>query len=80
MEWSNGGQQWAGGQGVNGGSGMRAVFLGSAGSGRESGGTGVFLPRCIGGASDHRRKPGENQLDPRLTVPAKFSHFILIML
>ncbi|KAG6544868.1 hypothetical protein Mapa_013558 [Marchantia paleacea] len=56
MEW-NGGQQWAGGQGVNGGSGMRAVFLGSAGSGRESGGTGVFLPRCIGGASDHRRKP-----------------------
>lgn len=45
------------GQVVNGGSGMRAVFLGSTGSGRESGGTGVFLPRCVGGGSDHRRKP-----------------------
>ncbi|KAL2644221.1 hypothetical protein R1flu_011808 [Riccia fluitans] len=56
MEWS-GGQQWAGGHGVNGGSGMRAVFLGSPGSGRESTGTGVFLPRCIGGTSDYRRKP-----------------------
>ncbi|CAM6097803.1 unnamed protein product [Calypogeia fissa] len=45
------------GQGVNGGSGMRAVFLGSAGSGRESGGTGVFLPRCVGSGSEQRRKP-----------------------
>lgn len=49
--------QRPGGQGVNGGSGMRAVFLGSAGSGRESGGTGVFLPRCVGSGSEQRRKP-----------------------
>eukprot|EP01018_Ginkgo_biloba_P034395 Gb_34578 [translate_table: standard] len=39
-----------------GGSGMRAVFLGSN-SGRESGGTGVFLPRRMGSNSDLRRKP-----------------------
>ncbi|KAH9324555.1 hypothetical protein KI387_004733, partial [Taxus chinensis] len=40
-----------------GGSGMRAVFLGPNGSGRESGGTGVFLPRRVGNSSDLRRKP-----------------------
>lgn len=40
-----------------GGSGMRAVFLGPNGSGRESGGTGVFLPRRVGNNSDLRRKP-----------------------
>ncbi|KAL3697400.1 hypothetical protein R1sor_011476 [Riccia sorocarpa] len=55
-EW-NPGQHWAGGPVVNGGSGMRAVFLGNPGSSRESAGTGVFLPRCVGGASDYRRKP-----------------------
>lgn len=38
------------------GSGMRAVFLGSPGS-RESGGTGVFLPRRIGSGPDIKRKP-----------------------
>lgn len=40
-----------------GGTGMRAVFLGTNGSGRESGGTGVFLPRRAGCNSDLRRKP-----------------------
>lgn len=40
-----------------GGTGMRAVFLGTNGSGRESGGTGVFLPRRAGNNSDLRRKP-----------------------
>eukprot|EP00252_Welwitschia_mirabilis_P024550 TRINITY_DN7327_c0_g3_i1.p1 TRINITY_DN7327_c0_g3~~TRINITY_DN7327_c0_g3_i1.p1 ORF type:complete len:376 (-),score=83.93 TRINITY_DN7327_c0_g3_i1:418-1545(-) len=39
------------------GSGMRAVFLGTNGSRRESGGTGVFLPRRTGCNSDLRRKP-----------------------
>lgn len=38
------------------GSGMRAVFLGVPGS-RESGGTGVFLPRRIGSGPDLKRKP-----------------------
>lgn len=38
------------------GSGMRAVFLGTPGS-RESGGTGVFLPRRIGSGPDIKRKP-----------------------
>ncbi|KAL2614030.1 hypothetical protein R1flu_025722 [Riccia fluitans] len=56
VEW-NGLQQWTGAHAVNGGSGMRAVFLGNLGSSRESTGTGVFLPRCIGGAPDSRRKP-----------------------
>jgi hypothetical protein len=40
-----------------GGSGMRAVFLGSGGSGRESSGTGVFLPRCAGNGPELKRKP-----------------------
>ncbi|CAK9228577.1 unnamed protein product [Sphagnum troendelagicum] len=39
------------------GSGMRAVFLGSGGSGRESSGTGVFLPRCAGNGPELKRKP-----------------------
>eukprot|EP01018_Ginkgo_biloba_P005627 Gb_08953 [translate_table: standard] len=39
-----------------GGSGMQAVFLGSNGSGRESGGTGVFLPRRVGKGSDSKKK------------------------
>lgn len=38
------------------GSGMRAVFLGNPGA-RESGGTGVFLPRRLGSGHDSRRKP-----------------------
>lgn len=37
---------------------MRAVFLGGNGTGRESGGTGVFLPRTVGGGSESKRKPG----------------------
>lgn len=44
------------GCGSTGGSGMRAVFLGPAGS-RESGGTGVFLPRRIGCGSESKKKP-----------------------
>ncbi|KAL3678846.1 hypothetical protein R1sor_021802 [Riccia sorocarpa] len=56
-EWNGLQPQWAGAQSVNGGSGMRAVFLGNLGSGRESTGTGVFLPRSIGAASDSKRKP-----------------------
>lgn len=39
-------------------SGMRAVFLGGSGLKRESAGTGVFLPRRFGNASDSRKKPG----------------------
>jgi hypothetical protein len=40
------------------GSGMRAVFLGSGGgSGRESSGTGVFIPRCAGNGPELNRKP-----------------------
>ncbi len=42
-----------------GGSGMRAVFLGSGGSGRESSGTGVFLPLCAGNGPELKRKPGK---------------------
>ncbi|KAF9597935.1 hypothetical protein IFM89_022753 [Coptis chinensis] len=40
------------------GSGMRAVFLGGSGTRRESSGTGVFLPRRNGVASESRKKPG----------------------
>ncbi|KAI3925689.1 hypothetical protein MKW92_045726 [Papaver armeniacum] len=40
-----------------GGSGMRAVFLGGSNTRRESSGTGVFLPRRIGHSSDARKKP-----------------------
>ncbi|GAV65464.1 hypothetical protein CFOL_v3_08979 [Cephalotus follicularis] len=40
------------------GSGMRAVFLGSNGTKRESVGTGVFLPRRIGTVTECRKKPG----------------------
>eukprot|EP00250_Pteridium_aquilinum_P033546 c5822_g1_i1 orf=826-2124(-) len=47
----NGSQQKA----MNG-SGMRAVFLGTPGA-RESGGTGVFLPRRVGSGHDSKRKP-----------------------
>ncbi|KAI5061518.1 hypothetical protein GOP47_0024278 [Adiantum capillus-veneris] len=36
--------------------GLRAVFLGAPGA-RESGGTGVFLPRRVGSAHDSKRKP-----------------------
>lgn len=44
--------------GLNGGSGVRVVFLGAA-SGRESGGTGVFLPRTFTNAPEHKKKNGE---------------------
>lgn len=47
---------------VNGGSGMRAVFLGGNGTGRESGGTGVFLPRTVGSGSESKRKPGNSHV------------------
>ncbi|XP_068636112.1 uncharacterized protein [Aristolochia californica] len=39
------------------GAGMRAVFLGGSGTRRESCGTGVFLPRRVGNATDLRKKP-----------------------
>lgn len=39
------------------GSGMRAVFLNSPGTRRESTGTGVFLPRRAGTHNDSRKKP-----------------------
>ncbi|CAK9862046.1 unnamed protein product [Sphagnum jensenii] len=48
--------QWTAANGR--GSGMRAVFLGSGGgSGRESSGTGVFIPRCAGNGPELNRKP-----------------------
>jgi hypothetical protein len=43
---------------LNGGSGVRVVFLGAP-SGRESGGTGVFLPRTFAGGPDLKKKNGE---------------------
>lgn len=39
-----------------GGSGMQAIFLEPNGSGRESGGTGVFLPRRIGNSNSVESK------------------------
>ncbi|GLJ11767.1 hypothetical protein SUGI_0176450 [Cryptomeria japonica] len=45
---------WAFVQGA--GSGMKAVFLESNGSSRESGGTGVFLPRRAGNIIDSKKK------------------------
>lgn len=39
----------------NGGSGVRVVFLGGP-SGRESGGTGVFLPRTFTTAPEHKKR------------------------
>eukprot|EP00252_Welwitschia_mirabilis_P021189 TRINITY_DN5358_c0_g1_i1.p1 TRINITY_DN5358_c0_g1~~TRINITY_DN5358_c0_g1_i1.p1 ORF type:complete len:415 (-),score=47.21 TRINITY_DN5358_c0_g1_i1:461-1705(-) len=42
---------------VNGGTGMRAVFLGTNVPGRESGGTGVFLPRRLDNAYSTKQKP-----------------------
>jgi len=45
------------GQQIAGGSGMRAVFLGSNGPGRESGGTGVFLPRRMDNGHAVKQKP-----------------------
>eukprot|EP00249_Psilotum_nudum_P009576 c22019_g1_i1 orf=912-2354(+) len=42
---------------ATGGPGTRAVFLGSSVSGRESNGTGVFLPRSVGSAMDTNKKP-----------------------
>ncbi|KAH7434665.1 hypothetical protein KP509_06G029400 [Ceratopteris richardii] len=50
-----GGQHRAKPHPING-SGMRAVFLGMPGA-RESGGTGVFLPRRIGSSPDSKRRP-----------------------
>ncbi|KAH9329161.1 hypothetical protein KI387_001269, partial [Taxus chinensis] len=45
---------WASVQG--GGSGMKAIFPESNGLGRESGGTGVFLPRRAGNVFDSKKK------------------------
>eukprot|EP00249_Psilotum_nudum_P017881 c26534_g1_i1 orf=533-1966(-) len=42
---------------ATGGSGMQAVFLGSGVFGRESCGTGVFLPRRTGSGMDTNKKP-----------------------
>lgn len=44
--------------GANGGSGVRVVFLGAS-SGRESGGTGVFLPRTFTSVPERKKKIGE---------------------
>nr|XP_034913944.1 uncharacterized protein LOC118048395 isoform X1 [Populus alba] len=44
-----------------GGSGMRAVFLGNPGGKKECAGTGVFLPRQIGARTESRKKPGLSQ-------------------
>lgn len=44
-------------QQIASGSGMRAVFLGSNGPGRESGGTGVFLPRRMDNGHAVKQKP-----------------------
>lgn len=41
-----------------GGSGMRAVFLGTQGSRKECAGTGVFLPRRVGNPPEMRKKSG----------------------
>ncbi|CAM6075841.1 unnamed protein product [Sphagnum tenellum] len=54
MDYNNT-SKWTAANGA--GSGMRAVFLGSGGSGRESSGTGVFLPRCAGNGPELKRKP-----------------------
>ncbi|KAJ7556716.1 hypothetical protein O6H91_05G095000 [Diphasiastrum complanatum] len=48
---------WQGSPNLNSGSNMRAVFLSGSGHGRESAGTGVFLPRCAGISHDTKRKP-----------------------
>ncbi|XP_011019197.1 PREDICTED: uncharacterized protein LOC105121999 isoform X2 [Populus euphratica] len=48
-------QQYSNSQG---GSGMRAVFLGNPGGKKECAGTGVFLPRQIGARTESRKKPG----------------------
>ena len=40
------------------GSGMRAVFLGNPGAKRECSGTGVFLPRRVGTATETLKRPG----------------------
>ncbi|XP_011019198.1 PREDICTED: uncharacterized protein LOC105121999 isoform X3 [Populus euphratica] len=47
-------QQYSNSQG---GSGMRAVFLGNPGGKKECAGTGVFLPRQIGARTESRKKP-----------------------
>lgn len=39
------------------GSGMRAVFLGNPGAKRECSGTGVFLPRRVGTATETLKRP-----------------------
>lgn len=53
------------------GSGMRALFLNSSGTRRESAGTGVFLPRRAGGAhNDIRKKPACSSV----LLPAKVVH------
>lgn len=44
------------GNNSNRSSGMRAIFLGATGS-RESGGTGVFLPRRMGCGPESKKKP-----------------------
>ncbi|KAK8955594.1 hypothetical protein KSP40_PGU017783 [Platanthera guangdongensis] len=52
------------------GSGMRALFLNSSGTRRESAGTGVFLPRRVGTHNDTRKKPACSSV----LLPAKVVH------
>lgn len=52
------------------GSGMRALFLNSSGTRRESAGTGVFLPRRVGAHNDTRKKPACSSV----LLPAKVVH------
>lgn len=61
---------------LNGGSGVRVVFLGGT-SGRESGGTGVFLPRTFTSAPDHKKKNGECL---RIPEPRRFVELMFTVL
>ncbi|KAF5802563.1 hypothetical protein HanRHA438_Chr06g0269991 [Helianthus annuus] len=62
---------------VNGGSGMRAIFLGGSGSRNVMSGTGVFLPRSSTDATDHSRKKSgcSTVLVPTRVLQALEQHF-----
>ncbi|KAH9317346.1 hypothetical protein KI387_019115, partial [Taxus chinensis] len=55
---------------MDGGSGMRAVFLGSNGPGRESGGTGFFLPRRMDNKG-YAAKPQPKPACSTVLLPAR---------
>ncbi|XP_038702528.1 uncharacterized protein LOC119999085 isoform X1 [Tripterygium wilfordii] len=59
-----------------GGSDMRAVFLGSTGTKRECAGTGVFLPRQTGIRPETRKKPACSTV----LVPARVVHALKLNL